>query len=101
MKSNPIITVQVAGGAEIRLGTATTFRFAARDIVQFTGGSSLRGGMSMLWGFLDGDQTHLDGERAAAIAREAAEFQQLFGQQLTPRANRLLSMIATFSAQAK
>ena len=100
MKSDPIMIVQIAG-PEIRLGTASAFHLAAREITEYTGGSSLGGNLSTLWSFFDGEQRFLTAERAAAVAREAAECQRLFGEHLTKRANRLLAKLAKLSAPVK
>jgi len=94
------MVVQIAG-PEIRLGTASAFHLAAREITEYTGGSSLGGNLSTLWAFFGGEHRILSAERAAAVAREAAECQRLFGEHLSQRANRLLTKLAKLSAPAK
>ena len=97
MKSNEEKYVRVGKGQKIGLGTEAEFELAARDIFDFTGGSSLQGAMSMLWGFLDGNSLRLSAERASAVALEALEFQNRFGKQLSPRANKLLTVLAAMA----
>ena len=99
MKMNEEKIVIVDNGGKIGLGTEAEFETAAREIFKFTGGSSLGGAMSMLWGFLlDGDNAQLSAARANVIAKEAVEFREQFGKQISHRANELLSKIASLSA---
>ena len=97
MKATEEKYVRVVNGERIGLGTEAEFRLAARDITEFTNGISLSGATSMLWEFLDGDRIRLSAERADLIAKEALEFKRLFGKNLSPRANKLLAVLASMS----
>ena len=97
MKANEEKYVRVINGERIGLGTEAEFRLAARDITELTGGSSLGGAMTMLWGFLDGDRIRLSADRADSIAKETLEFQKQFGKNLSPRAKKLLIVLASIS----
>jgi hypothetical protein len=56
MKSKREKCVQVEAGKIIALGTDAEFNQVSREITGYTGGSSLGGEMSMLWGLLDGSR---------------------------------------------
>ena len=101
MKPNDEKYVQVDNGAQIDLGTENEFDLAAREITRFTGGSSMGGAMSMLWGFLDGDRIRVSVAHAKEIAGEAAQFQQLFGKRLSKQANDLLTSLASMPTTAR
>jgi predicted alpha/beta-fold hydrolase len=100
MQTNKDIHVQVDGGRQIRLGSEAEFKLASREITQYTGGSSLGGSMSMLWGILDGEQMQVSAATAKQIAAEAVDFKRLLGMNLSQRANELLSAIASISTKA-
>lgn len=90
-------TLRVVKGGKIALGTEAEFEMAAGEIIGYTGGSSLGGAMSMLWGILVGDTTCVSADVAEQIALEATEFKTLFGANLSQRANKLLDRIASLS----
>lgn len=85
--------LRVIKGRSFTLGTELEFKLAAGEIMGFTGGSSLGGAMSMLWGFLDWPETRVSVDLAEQLAREATEFKNLFGANLSPRANQLLDRL--------
>jgi len=99
MKTDKEKMLTVNRGAKITLGTEADFELAAIEITNLTGGSSLGGGMSTLWGFLDGDTTRVDAELAESLAREAKEFKTLFGKKLSQRAKKLLDKLTSLSSK--
>jgi len=101
MKTTNEKYVQVGNSERTNLGTEGDFDLAASEIIQLTGGSSLGGGMSMLWGFLHDYRDRLRVDVAQEIAREAAEFQRQFGKGLSQQANDLLSALASLSAKSE
>jgi len=99
MNTDEAMILRVSDGREVKLGTQAEFAKAAREITDYTDGSSWGGALSLLWGFLDGNTTSVSAERALRIAEEATNFQTACGAHLTKRANRLLHRLASLTAK--
>ena len=90
--------------------TEAEYKDAEREIFDYTGGSSLGGTFSCLWGFLGpetwkclyGDAPLPDSSSIGTlVAQEAADFRRRFGSRLSERANALLLRISSLVPEEK
>jgi hypothetical protein len=100
------IVARVTDGREAALGRQAEVEEAAREITDFTGGSSGGGRWSLLWGYglewrSGSYDTPWDPELAERVAREAADFQAQAGAQLSEGANMLLTRLASLERPAR
>jgi hypothetical protein len=90
------VNMVATDGRILELGELAAFRNAAMEILEFTGGSSLGGHFSRLWGMLTGPpEDPVSPEWFDHVQREAAQFDDLFGPGLSVGAKQLLKRLAT------